>query len=321
MRSRLIIPIMLLLMAWTAPAFSALSAGAKASAAAAAVNTVTTAGVTTQSTGSGFWLSVGWHSGATVNTPTDNKGNAYVQVGSTQVDGSWSWARYYCATGAGGSGHTFTVTTTGSVALVQILAQELITTNGNGVVLDQTAQQQLNVASWVSPSVTTTSANEILVGGWLGHTSSGTASFTANSSFALGPTILDGSFDNSAAVETRVVSATGSYHADFSVSGITWGTNNQDLTIDTFSEASSGITFVQSQQAEWSSGSTIATTYPAPTTTGESADGEPEMEYGADPDECGGECVGRLDLPSGCGDEQCHAQCGRLLQGKCDGRQ
>lgn len=218
-----------------------LAAGANTAVAVAKTHTATTSGITTQASGSGFWLAVGWHSGATPVTPTDNKGNTYVQCGSTLNDGTYYWARYFCANGVGGSGHTFTFTTTGTASLIQILVQEVTTTNGKGVILGQSAQQELNAAPFVSPSVTTTIANEILIGGFLGHMASGTASFTANSGFTLGATILDGNTDNSSAVEYKVVSATGSYNSDFSISGVTWGANNQDITIDTFSEVPASL--------------------------------------------------------------------------------
>lgn len=212
-----------------------LAPGASVSVALLTTNTVTTGSITTQPYGSGIWMAVGWHSGATPVTPTDNKGNVYVNFGSDTVDATFIWRRYYCANAVGGAGHTFTFTSTGSALLLQIMVQEVTTNNGRGILLDQAAVTgSLTVSPWTSPSVTTTVPNEILIGAMLGHSSSGTAVFGGLLSFTVNTSITDGTNDNAACAGTLVVAATGNYTSSFSEAVVVWSTVG--VSIDTFSE-------------------------------------------------------------------------------------
>ena len=79
------------------------------------VTTVTTSGVTT-TTGGTFTISSTADFGVTINTPTDSKSNAYGALGTTQTDDSNAFRQsvFYKENGAGGSGHTATVTYSGS---------------------------------------------------------------------------------------------------------------------------------------------------------------------------------------------------------------
>lgn len=216
-------------------AFSALSAGVHTSAASGSVNSITTPSVTTQASGSAFYVMIEYHSGLTVTGVTDNKGNTYTKIGSTWTETSANGERWYCANGVGGTGHTFTLTATGTAALMQLIVGEITTTNGNGVTLDQQTFQQTTGSPASSPTVTTTVPNEILMGAMQTHSGSGTASFAGANSFTMLEQITDGLNDNAGCIGYRLVSSTGSYFSEFSVSGLTW--SDAMNSIDTFSEA------------------------------------------------------------------------------------
>lgn len=79
------------------------------------VTTVTSSGVAT-TTGSTFTVSSTADFGVTINTPTDSKSNVYGALGTSQVDdaNSLRLSVFYKENGAGGAGHTATVTYSGS---------------------------------------------------------------------------------------------------------------------------------------------------------------------------------------------------------------
>jgi len=79
------------------------------------VTTVTTSGVTT-TTGSTFTVSSTADFGVTINTPTDSKSNTYGALGTSQVDDTSAlrMSVFYKENGTGGTGHTATVTYSGS---------------------------------------------------------------------------------------------------------------------------------------------------------------------------------------------------------------
>lgn len=92
----------------------AIGFGVSAKVSANSATSMTTAGVTTQAAGSTFVVSV---SDPNQNiTVADNKGNTYTKRGSTLTLGSSATSKWTCENGAGGAGHTLTVTWTSGSA-------------------------------------------------------------------------------------------------------------------------------------------------------------------------------------------------------------
>ena len=198
----------------------------------AAVTTVTTSGIATQASGSGLVATMIWSVGGTFVSLTDNKGNAApTQIGTEQVLSASRVRRYYFPTITGGAGHTFTLTVTAAV-FASLWIVEVLTTNGQGILLDQSAVGTDAASPYVSPNITTI-AEEILYGD-VGETA-GTSPFThtAGAGFTLQDELTDFNTNWTGASGTRIVSATGTYATSWTITGTITDT---DDGIASFSE-------------------------------------------------------------------------------------
>jgi hypothetical protein len=199
----------------------------KATHAAANVSTVTTSSATTQVTGSGFVV-VGMNQGGAM-TVSDSNSNAYTQIG-TQVSYNFTnrgAAVWYCPLGVGGVGHTATVSGGGGLDM-SIFFFEITTTNGQGIILDQSTVA--NSSTLISTAYTTTVANEVLYAIFCGASTSNPATHTASGDSLSVPATLDitngaSTLDSTGCVARRLVSATQSNVAvTFTETGNSGGT-------------------------------------------------------------------------------------------------
>lgn len=243
MRRFLIVPLLALLLnpAWTlsqeviAGRFrttgggGGISLGVHAAAGGAAGNTVTTAAIAPAATGSLFYVCVGTGAGDAINVPTDSKGNVYTQIGTTfTTGGPASMARFYKANATGGIGLTVTATSpTGaqvSVWFVEVLGVTTLDQGGNATIHNAT------VSPYVSPSVTTTTAAEILLGCGTDDSTGLSDVFTAPSPFTILDQVTNGAALVTGADSYQIVAATSTYHSSFTTSQGT----NMNVSIDTF---------------------------------------------------------------------------------------
>lgn len=184
----------------------AIALGQHAVASTAGASSVTTGAVTTQASGSNFYLLISFRQGDTFNGVSDSKGNTYTQV-DTLADGGYGWtiSTYRCENGTGGSGHTATVTMGATTRIVCYFVE--IT----GAVLSGATDQHSIAKDTSSPfdgtALTTTQANEILLGIVRSNDTVNTT-ITVNG----GMTQLDIDATNTASVAFyRALSATGTY--------------------------------------------------------------------------------------------------------------
>ena len=201
---------------------------------------VTTASVTTASSGSGIVLSIDYYSaGSTFVSVSDSKGNSWVQIGSEIVDTTSTVAmrRYYAANATGGTGHTFTLTVSGSTRISSIAVTEITTTAGSGVTLDQSAQTQDNTSPFASAGITTTVADEFLLSSWTSQGDSGTYTHTAGNSFTKLANETNGSDFFPIGTGYRIVSSTGTYNGSWTTTG---GSSAAVVCTDSFYEVVGG---------------------------------------------------------------------------------
>jgi hypothetical protein len=207
------------------------------------ITSVTTPGVATQTTGSGFVVDVGWYAAVSTPTVTDNKGNTYSQVGTTTVDAGapdLHQARFECVNGAGGAGHTVTATWGGTVDGT-LFFMEIKTTNGAGLVRDQAPAGNNPTASpYTTNSATTTTAVEVAVACAIPVAFPGTDLVNWGDSFTAVETIGD---TNNVTGHTayRLLSSTGTYSASYTADGSGGATTfSAVMRLTTYSEAAGG---------------------------------------------------------------------------------
>jgi hypothetical protein len=222
-----------------------LSLGVHSSIQIGGASTGTTAGVTTQAIGSGFRIDVVWFGAVGTPTISDNKGNSgnYVQIGSTVTDsgafgGDFKSASFHCLNGAGGAGHTWTVTFSGNTDF-SLFATEAKTTNGAGLVVDSAPAGNYSTSSpYTSNNATTTVANTIafVIGGDVAFPGTATVDWSGSSFTAVesqGDTT--GTTGHTA---YRLFSSTGTFAASFTATGAP--TSAAILRLTAYSEASAG---------------------------------------------------------------------------------
>lgn len=208
----------------------AIGLGVNVMAFSVSATSITTAAVTTQSSGSTLWLG-GLLAQAGFTSFSDSKSNTYTQNGATQnyagAAGEGRRARKVNATG--GTSHTFTLTLSfaGFCTIFMIEATGANTTES----LDQANQIEDTTSPFDSPAVNTTVADEILFG--LAGDDATSPTHTAGQSF----TKLDDQSNSDGGTGCsayRIVSATGSYFSSFTMTG---SPTSVATSIDTFKEA------------------------------------------------------------------------------------
>lgn len=197
--------------------------------------TLTTGGGAT-TTGSTFVIALNYDAGATLSTALsalDNKGNTYVQIGSTQSVSGAKRALYYCANGAGGSGHVasaaFSASSFGTIYLAEITGAEAAPLDVNTAGTDATSPFTL-------ASGTLAQADELilaLVGNGEGANPMGYASSNMTE---LGQEGNGAAFWSSAFFKAAVASTT-SFVASFTSNG---GNNTHGMMLASFKQASVG---------------------------------------------------------------------------------
>ena len=179
--------------------------------------TLITAGVTTQVSGSAGVLGVIGDTGFFTSVQ-DSNSNTWTQIQSELADATAGNASrmYYAQNMTGGASHTFTLNkSSGSFAAIFFLELTTMLTSG---VLDQSNRVLDTASPFDSPSVTTLSANEVLVA--LAFADDGGAnSYVAGNSFTIQQQRADGSISWTGAIASRIVTATGSYNSTFTRTG------------------------------------------------------------------------------------------------------
>lgn len=192
-----------------------------------ASTTATTAGVTTQATGSVIVLLATWRNTRTFSSIADNKGNSasYVQIGTELDTGFLKCRMYYCENAAGGSGHTATITISGGTSEITLLFLEITGAATSGA-FDKSARVLDASSPFTSgATATTTQAAELLVGGVFSggdlSTTFAISGATPSSGWTLqtGAQYVDGQSGFAGTLATAVVSSTGAYEAGFTASG------------------------------------------------------------------------------------------------------
>lgn len=174
---------------------------------------VTTAGVTTQATGSILVVGAIWETAAFTSI-TDSKSNSYTQIGTEQTIGGFKARLYYVENATGGSSHTFTLTTGGGNIFGTVLALEVIG-GATASSLDQSNQQTDSASPFTSPSITTTNANDILVSACMSDGIANPMDFAESTGFTVNITRNSGASFYPMALGTRIVSSTGSYNSSW----------------------------------------------------------------------------------------------------------
>jgi chitodextrinase len=160
---------------------------------------------------------VGWgDTTAAVGTVTDSVGNVYrLAVGPTAISGTATQAIYYAANivGAAAGANSVTVSFTAAAIYPDIRLAEYSGIDPNNP-LDVVASATGNSAASTTPPVTTTFANDLLIGANLVQS----LTITGGSGFSTRViTSPDGDI-----LEDRIVTATGSYSASANIAAAPW---------------------------------------------------------------------------------------------------
>jgi hypothetical protein len=184
----------------------------------------TTTGVTTQPAGSGFFVVISEGTGP--NTPpTDNMGNTYTQIGATinNTAHSMQGSIWYCANGAGGSGHTWTLDSPNPFPCIYAVEVTGALAGGTIDVYGGSTSNTTSTGPWVSGNVTTTNAKDLLLGLLAYDEDASPADATANGSFTLVGSTPTAGPAFGAAISYDSVTSTGVYESSFSCGGGVYG--------------------------------------------------------------------------------------------------
>lgn len=178
----------------------------------------TTSGITTTSGSALLYLCAGTTS---LTNLTDSKGNTPVLVGSEITGGSGFKVRVYRAWNiTGGAGHTATLTQADSTLhLIEIKGVDTSSPQ------DQVNNINRTASPYTSPSITTTVADEILIGYQVCDGGTGSV-FTHGNSFTGIETETDGNVWWPSASSYRIVSATGTYNTSVTIATSPSNTTN-----------------------------------------------------------------------------------------------
>jgi len=197
----------------------AIAAGASSKGRSASTTSQATTGVTTQSSGSTFFVAFIWDTG-NFSSISDSKSNSYTQIGTEQVQTGTKMRAYYCQNGTGGSSHTATIGLS-TASPVTVLFLEITGGLTSGI-LDQ-SDLRFDTASpyTLAAGLTTTQADELLVS-FLGGTSGNNPATHAES--GLGSSTIqieetDGASFYTCAIATAVKSSTGTFNPSWTESG------------------------------------------------------------------------------------------------------
>ena len=200
----------------------ALAQGVHATAQNVSAASVTTAAIST-TTGSGVLVEVAWgtNGGQTFTSITDSVGNtAPTQIGAETSSGNLSTRLYYYPNITGNAAHTFTFTISSAISL-SMWVVEVTASNLAGITLDQSNSGVDTVSPYDSPTITTTTATEILFGGSAeisgGFTN--TIVHTLGNSFTLTDEITNAGFYVTSYSSLRNVSSTGTYNTSWTNTG------------------------------------------------------------------------------------------------------
>jgi hypothetical protein len=222
MISKLIFAIILLL---ASPAWATIAVVQSVGAQATNLSSVTTPSITS-TTGDLFICDAGYIAlGASFDSITDNKGNAYavaVPEFSSSGDSDRRAQQRYAANGTGGASHTFTFTATGN--MFPALACKEVSDAQTSNVLDRTSSfgdnsTALTTGLTSGSTAGTTQSDELLAGGGMLGQGTADTTFTAQSGFTANQNLshVSGSF-NGMISASKVVSATGSYAFTYDIS-------------------------------------------------------------------------------------------------------
>jgi len=216
--------------------------GQHASVTESNASSYTTPSRTTSSSGSNFYVFITAQPSSFAATPiTDSKSNTYTQVGTTLTNaGSSLESRVYkCENGTGGASHTWTVSLT-STTYAALMAVEL-----TGMALtssvEQQGRQEDNATPFVTPSVTTTQANQIILAACFEDSSGTTSAETWGGSFTnsdLIEELTNAGTGVASGLVAKAVTSAGSYQGSLTISGVT--VNSTNMHIITVKEASGG---------------------------------------------------------------------------------
>lgn len=188
---------------------------ASKAATASSLKTVTTTGVTTQTTGSDFFVIATWYNSTTAPVITDSKSNPWTQIGTNvynSTDGT-GMAVFRSLNATGGTSHTFTMTS-GAGTYVSMCMLEI---KGSSHVIDQSAQgTAASGTSASSGNITTTNANDILIGFCYVDSEATTQAITANSPFTLQVSVGYTVNNIGCGISTNLVTSTQTVAATFS---------------------------------------------------------------------------------------------------------
>lgn len=241
----------------------------------AATPHATTVGQTTQATGSAFLVFyIGGGGAGTIGTPTDNKGNTYT-AGAAQVTAASAavcrW--WYVENGAGGAGHTWSVTTTtGEVGSIFVLEIKGGATSG---ILDQAPAGVSDLTSPYTSNTTgtTSQANEMIVAMVATDSVSGTEVITWGGGFTQSTAVGDANFATGG-LGTQISSATGTFTSSITSSGA--GTTGAVSFVASFKELAGAASASPTGNAGTGSAGTVTQTHTGSVTlTGAAGTGSP----------------------------------------------
>lgn len=190
----------------------AIAAGTSVAAhSAGSATTVTSGSITTTASGSTFVVLI--QADATLNTPTDSKGNTYTAVTAQVTNSGINSRMYYCQNGTGGSGHTFTFTT-GFSANLSIYALEITGGLTSGI-LDQQNSTSDSASPYTTTTGTTTQAAELAVAGLSGNSATTPATHAESTGYTIAAEVTTGGPDWPGCIAWKVLAATGAQTPSF----------------------------------------------------------------------------------------------------------
>ena len=204
----------------------------------------TTSSSTTTASGSGFIVAAQIENTVSFSATaiTDSKSNTYTQIGSTISQTGQKSAWFVCDNGTGGSSHTWTVNTTGTNYITAYVV-EITTTNGAGITLAQNTGKQDASSPFTSGSITTTTADAMLVAFLAGNSGSNPATHAESTGFTIRADQTNGPADWSGALATFLKSATGTYDSSWTETGAV----DSVAFIAAFTEDAAAVTLTQAR--------------------------------------------------------------------------